>query len=75
MRVFDNKVIRRIPGPKRDRWSGEYLVQRGIEYLVQRGMKWQKGGENCMRWSSIICILHQILLGESKEGGWDCRGM
>jgi hypothetical protein len=38
MRLFENRVLRRIFGPKRDE-------------------------ENCIMKSSVVCALHQILLG------------
>jgi hypothetical protein len=42
-RVSENRVLRRIFGPKRD--------------------ELKEGGENCIMRSSIICTLHQLLLG------------
>jgi hypothetical protein len=45
------------------------------EYLDLRGMKWQEGGENCIMRSSIICTLHQILLGAAVAQAVWCLTM
>jgi len=49
LRVFENRVLRRIFGPKRDEVTGE----------------WRKlhTEENCIMRSSIICTPHPILFG------------
>jgi hypothetical protein len=43
LRMFENRVFRRIFGPK--------------------GMKLRKAEGNCIMRSSVVCTLHQILLG------------
>lgn len=44
------------------------------EYLELRGMKWQMGGDNCIRRSFIICTLYQVVSWSDQEG-WDGLGM
>jgi hypothetical protein len=55
LRVFENRVLRRIFGLKR--------------------AEVRRDGRNCMMRSSIVCTLHQILLGWSNQGVWDGCGM
>jgi hypothetical protein len=43
--------------------------------LDLRGMKWQEVGENCIMRSCMICTLYPVLLGRSRQGGWNGRGM
>jgi hypothetical protein len=45
------------------------------EYLDLRGIKWQEVGENCVIRSCMVCTLSPVLLGWSKQGRWDGRGM
>jgi hypothetical protein len=44
------------------------------EYLGP-SRKWQETGENCTVRDSILCTLHQILLGSCIQGGWGGWGM
>jgi hypothetical protein len=45
------------------------------EYLDLRGGKRQETRENCVMRSCMVCTLHPVLLGWSRRGGWDGRGM
>jgi hypothetical protein len=45
------------------------------EYMDLTGRKWRENGEDYIMWSFIAYTLHQILLGESSQGGWDWRWM
>jgi hypothetical protein len=43
-------------------------MSRRITCLCVRGMKWQEAGENCAMRSSIMCTVHEVLLGRSIKG-------
>ena len=52
LRVFENRVLRRIFGPKRDGVTGEW-----------RKLHNEESGENYIMRSLMICTAHPILCG------------
>jgi len=49
--------------------------ERPGKHAPRERRKWWKAGEDCTVRSSITCMLNQILLEWSNQGGWDGRGM